>query len=343
MKIRLLLSAVAASLFPLFAFAQETPSTADLSQFKTGDELWAYFEKQMENQPTDVSGALPYFTNARQIMENFVQRFPKSPRFWEAKMLEARFSLMAAQFGGPADTDKVEASLVEIGAAADAPEDVRKGARLLLLSLAARNEPAKLETTLDAFEKDYPNDALPGQLALIFAKKLQSSNPAKAQKLLEAAAQSTNEQAAMLAKSALARQGILNKPLDIKFTDLDGKQIDLAKMKGKVVLVDFWATWCGPCMQEVPHIVAAYKKYHERGFEIIGISLDEEKDAVLATTKREGMTWPQYFDGKGWENSISSSYGIRSIPEMWLVDKKGNLVDTDAGDDLEEKIKKLLE
>lgn len=132
-------------------------------------------------------------------------------------------------------------------------------------------------------------------------------------------------------------------PLELKFSAVDGREVDVAQLRGKVVLVDFWATWCGPCQAEVPNVVAVFKKYHEHGFEVVGISLDEDKDAMLKFTKEQGMTWPQYFDGQGWENAISSKHGIRSIPAMWLIDKKGKVRSTEArGEQLTSLIEKLL-
>jgi thiol-disulfide isomerase/thioredoxin len=129
---------------------------------------------------------------------------------------------------------------------------------------------------------------------------------------------------------------------DLKFTAVDGTPVDLAALKGKVVLIDFWATWCPPCRGEVPNVVAAYQKYHDQGFDIIGISLDQDKDALLAFTKENGMTWPQFFDGGGWQNAISSRCGVDSIPAMWLIDKKGNLVTKDGREDLAGQVEKLL-
>ena len=128
----------------------------------------------------------------------------------------------------------------------------------------------------------------------------------------------------------------------IKFTAVDGTEVDLARLRGKVVLIDFWATWCGPCMGEVPHVVAAYRKYHDRGFEIIGISLDHSKEKLLQVTAAKGMTWPQYFDGKGWKNDISTSFGIHGIPAMWLLNKNGVVVSTNARKNLDESIGRLL-
>ena len=147
-------------------------------------------------------------------------------------------------------------------------------------------------------------------------------------------------------KSMIDRVAVMAKlktqPLDLKFTALDGTEVDLAKMRGKVVLIDFWATWCGPCVQEVPNLVKAYENLHSKGFEIVGVSLDQDKAKLESFLKEKGMTWPQYFDGKGWQNEISSRFSIQSIPAMWLIDKKGMLVSTSARPNLAEQVEKLL-
>lgn len=135
----------------------------------------------------------------------------------------------------------------------------------------------------------------------------------------------------------------IGKPLDMKFTAINGKQINLAKMKGKVVLIDFWATWCGPCIAELPNVKKTYNKLNQKGFEIIGISLDSNENNLKRFLKKENMPWPQFFDGKGWNNELAKKYGIRSIPAMWLVDQEGNLIDTNARSNLEDKVEKLLD
>jgi thiol-disulfide isomerase/thioredoxin len=136
-------------------------------------------------------------------------------------------------------------------------------------------------------------------------------------------------------------EDITDKPLDLKFTAVDGKTVDLSQMRGKVVLIDFWATWCAPCRAEIPDVVATYKKFHDRGFEVVGISLDQDKDTMVNFTGQHGMTWPQYFDGKGWDNAISSGFGIREIPTMVLLGKDGKPIRS-SGDDLDEAVEKAI-
>ncbi|MBP6602348.1 MAG: TlpA family protein disulfide reductase [Verrucomicrobiales bacterium] len=129
----------------------------------------------------------------------------------------------------------------------------------------------------------------------------------------------------------------------IAFTDLAGKEIDLSTMKDKVILVDFWATWCGPCVAEMPNVIAAYEEHHKNGFEVVGISLDEDKSAVEKFVSDKKMPWPQYFDGKGWENEIAQKYGIRSIPATFLVGKGGKIIGANLrGPELEAAVKKAL-
>ena len=153
------------------------------------------------------------------------------------------------------------------------------------------------------------------------------------------AAMITREEEADKAKDAL--KGTAFADFDEK--DIDGNPISVANYKGKVVLVDFWATWCGPCVGEMPNVIKTYGKYHDKGFEIIGVSLDQDKDKLTSFIKENKMPWPQFFDGQGWQNKLAVKYGIQSIPSNYLIGKDGKIIDMELrGDALDDAVGKAL-
>jgi thiol-disulfide isomerase/thioredoxin len=142
-------------------------------------------------------------------------------------------------------------------------------------------------------------------------------------------------------KASLEPIGTEPKPFEVK--DQEGRPLSLAGLKGKVVLIDFWATWCGPCRAELPNVLETYRKYHDQGFEIVGISLDQDEDAFREFIQDEGMTWPQFFDGKGWGNEIAVLYGVQGIPQTYLLDRDGKIQRVGLrGDALERAVGALL-
>ena len=130
--------------------------------------------------------------------------------------------------------------------------------------------------------------------------------------------------------------------LDLKFRAFDERAVDLAQLRGKVVLIEFWATWCGPCVRTMPAVKAAYEKLHPRGLEIIGVSFDKSRPSLGYFLKQHEIPWPQYFDGLGLDNKLGARFGVETTPTLWMVDKQGKLRDLNAGEKLGEKIDKLL-
>lgn len=136
-----------------------------------------------------------------------------------------------------------------------------------------------------------------------------------------------------------------NKPLTIEGAKVDGSHFSTADWKGKVVLVDFWATWCPTCMEEMPRVEKAYADFHQKGFEIVGISNDHDTDQLkqFLVQNHAEMPWPQLFDPGNLDwNPIATSLGVESLPTMFLIDKKGVVRSTNAIANFEEQIPKLL-
>jgi thiol-disulfide isomerase/thioredoxin len=170
--------------------------------------------------------------------------------------------------------------------------------------------------------KEFPTSPEMGVSMLIRAVEMLPADKGRAL-ISEIIAGNFPESSKETARGVQRRLDAMGKPLDLRFTALDGRPVDLQSMRGKVILIDFWATWCGPCVAELPHVQAAYDQLHSRGFDVVGISFDSDKARLEKFLAERKMPWPQFFDGKGWENEFGRKFGIRGIPTMWLVDKKG--------------------
>ncbi len=125
--------------------------------------------------------------------------------------------------------------------------------------------------------------------------------------------------------------------------DLNGKPLVLADYKGKVVLIDFWATWCVPCLMEMPNVLKTYEKYHDKGFEVIGVSLDDDQQKLQRFLGQNNISWPQYWDGKQYDNKLAEKYGVIFVPFNYLLDGAGNIITQNLrGDALEAAVAKAL-
>ncbi|HEV3222210.1 MAG TPA: TlpA disulfide reductase family protein [Puia sp.] len=131
--------------------------------------------------------------------------------------------------------------------------------------------------------------------------------------------------------------------VDLSLPDLNGKMVSLSELKGKVVLIDFWASWCGPCRHNNPHLVKLYNKYHSKGLEIFGISLDEDIDDWKKAVRHDKLIWIQVIDDKGWQAPSAYAFGVDMIPTSFLIDRQGVIRTINAeGADLESNIRDLL-
>lgn len=141
----------------------------------------------------------------------------------------------------------------------------------------------------------------------------------------------------------LKRSEIGTPMLDFTQNDVDGKPVTFSSFKGKYVLVDFWASWCGPCRAENPNVLKAYNTYKDKNFTVLGISLDDKAENWKKAIKDDGMPWTQLSDLKGWKNEVSTYYGIRGIPSTLLIDPQGNIIAKDLrGEILNKKLAEIF-
>lgn len=201
----------------------------------------------------------------------------------------------------------------------------------------------KIQIQINDFGRRFKSQGFLLQGEVKLADAVEKLFPRRSIQILTDAKKYASEEVAKRLDGLIRNKSVLGTRPEIKFKAVDGNEVDLSKLKGKVVLIDFWATWCPPCIEELPKVIDTYKKYHSKGFEIIGISFDKDIEAVKKFVKEKGMTWPQYSDGKFWDNDWGVYFGIQQIPTMWLVDKDGKVVDAELqGSELEAKVAKLL-
>jgi thiol-disulfide isomerase/thioredoxin len=289
--------------------------------------------------------------NAAEKARDFYTKYPSHAKADDARRREIELLSVAVQLG---DTNRQarfdelqEKRLSDPTVSAEEKFDLRAKRILRLLD---EEDAAKTGTARDKAEKatrdllsDFPKRNEGYDLLFMIAQNhLESDSLAKARTLTEEVVKKAAEDSKEQAEVQLRKLNLVGKPFELKFTDLNGKDVNIKDYAGKVVLVDFWATWCPPCREALPEMKEIYAKYRGQGFEILGISFDNEKQTLTDFIAEEKISWPQRFDGLGWESQMATNYPLHRLPTMWLVDRKGVLRDLNGGRTLSAKLEKLL-
>ena len=286
-----------------------------------------------------LSTELPY--RVQISCNEFLKRYPSDPRRWNAKLLLLDFHTLRVV----SREDRIN-TWRQVTSGPDAEASIKDKCRKLILYdvlyNGTRPEPREtVEKEFTDFEKDYPDDPVGAELVRRRVGLFSSSDAEYLEVTLRKLVQSPNKATAEAARREL---DLRTEPLEFKFISIGGKAVDIAQMRGKVVLLHFWATWGEPARIILPKVLGLSKKYRGQGLRIIGISMDPHKRAMRKAIKTHGMDWPQCDDCReDGSSAIAARFDVSSPQKAWLVNRKGVAHDIPEGADLEEKVRSFLQ
>ena len=280
------------------------------------------------------------------LIGELAQQHPNNPELLQ--LLPERWQVLAS---GPDTAEKAVEEINKVVATSKDPKLVAEAAAIKVV-IAFRKatpdtNPDELLASVDEFAKRFPKDDRGAQMLEAVASI--AKDPAKKAEVAKRIERDYPDSPVVANLAAARRQAeAIGKPFAIEFTDaIRGTKINSASLKGKVVVIDFWATWCGPCVAEMPKMKELYAKYRTQGVEFVGVSLDEPKeegglDKLKAFVAKNQIEWPQFYQGNGWQSEFSKGWGINAIPAVFLVGADGNLASVDARGKLEQLIPEQL-
>jgi thiol-disulfide isomerase/thioredoxin len=280
-----------------------------------------------------------YRTRAVKLIGDLAERYPNRPELEE--LLLKRFEFATSVWG-------LEIADEVADYASSYPENeegIERAYFYLAQGRMQRNfrKPEPIIGALDEFEERYPESELLLELynsAVSYLRDLPEQEEIR-ERLI---AKFPDSPQANRAQQEQRKQQSIGELFELDFEDrLTGRRITTADLRGKIVVVDFWATWCGPCVSEIPHMKQLYAEWNDRGVEFVGVSLDSDPDTVVDFCREQGVEWPQYCeDGKSWHTALSRKWGINSIPTIFVLDRDGRIYSVNARGRIEQTIRELL-
>ena len=347
----------------LLLFSAATVGTGAASPVASADRAWSEFEQIRETSvPADATKEekntwwKAKVEDLRRLGAAFLAEHPEDPRRWTVAV-HLRENLPWPDPQSPLSA--FDALLRDLTAAAverqDLPNEIRGRASLLTIEDAmvragvadSREQWIAIQGLLDAHQQRFGADPWLKLTQVRCLERLDAVAPEVAQAVVDRLAESPHAELRSVAQVRRFLGQLRSDPLELRFTALAGRVVDFQELRGKVVLLYFWATWCQPCVVELPALLDLHRRHVSSGFEIVGVSLDRlgARDKLMAFVRERGVPWPQHFDPvPNGRNSLAERFGINAIPAKFLFDRSGRLVTAVRhSDGLEAEVERQLQ